>query len=141
MVLIFRTSRKIGILEICRPMDESSSQLHAALTRKLQTYASLLVALHQNNRWQLKILPWVVGVRGLYSTSSATPVFKFLSIPAAVAPTFLKRQSLNLSKPFTSSSNPVLCHALRPHNQATNAYGSFDTDDPGRNCTTNLVQS
>ncbi len=31
------------------------------------------------NPWQVQILPWVVGVRGLSITSSATPVFKFHS--------------------------------------------------------------
>ncbi len=45
MVLVFRTLEKVGLLEICSPMDESSSQLQAAIARKLRTYASLLTAL------------------------------------------------------------------------------------------------
>jgi hypothetical protein len=35
MILISQTSRKIGILGSCCPMDESCSQLHVALQRKL----------------------------------------------------------------------------------------------------------
>ena len=42
-----KQNKRIGILELCRPMDESPTQLQAALDRKLQTYAPLKVALQQ----------------------------------------------------------------------------------------------
>ena len=50
-------------------MDESPTQLQAAVDRKLQTYAPLKVALQRYpspaSGWTVEILPWVVGVRGL----------------------------------------------------------------------------
>ena len=66
MVLVSRILKKIGVLEICRPMDESSSQLQAATARKLRTYATLLTALktYLDDGWQVKwmrqwFLVWV----------------------------------------------------------------------------------
>jgi hypothetical protein len=41
MILISQKLRRIGILDLCRPMDESPSQLQAAADRKLQTYAPI----------------------------------------------------------------------------------------------------
>ena len=45
----------------------SSEQLAAAHERKMRTYAPLLEALqvYLDEGWQVEILPWVVGVRGL----------------------------------------------------------------------------
>ena len=45
MILISQKQKRISILELCRPMDESPTQLQAAVDRKLQTYAPLKVAL------------------------------------------------------------------------------------------------
>ena len=45
MILISQKQKRIGLLELCRPMDESPTQLQAAVDRKLQTYAPLKVAL------------------------------------------------------------------------------------------------
>jgi hypothetical protein len=108
MVLVSRTLKKIGLLEICRPIDESSSQLQAATARKLRTYAPLLTALkpYLDDGWQVQILPWVVGVRGLVITSFATPVFKFLSIPSDSRTELLEETTLESIKPLTYPQNP-----------------------------------
>jgi hypothetical protein len=100
MVLVSNTLKKIGLLEICRPIDESSSQLQAATVWKLQTNAPLLTALTQylDDGWQVQILPWVVGVHGLFITSSATPVFKFLSIPSDCSTELLEETTLESVK-------------------------------------------
>jgi hypothetical protein len=83
MILISQKQKRIGLLELCRPMDESPTQLQAAVDRKLQTYAPLKVALQRYpaSGWTVEILPWVVGVRGLLKVSVFAPIFKFLSIP------------------------------------------------------------
>ena len=79
MILISQKQKRIGILELCRPMDESPIQLQAAVDRKLQTYAPLKVALQQYpaSGWAVEILPWVVGIRGLLKVSTFTPIFNF----------------------------------------------------------------
>jgi hypothetical protein len=118
-------------------MDESSSQLQAAIARKLRIYAPLLSALKQylDDGWQVQILPWAVGVRGLFITSSATPVFKFpsLSIPSDSRTELLEETTLEYVKAL------YLLHrtcrlALLPHNRMTNVHGCFDSDGPGRSC-------
>jgi hypothetical protein len=35
MILISQKQKRIGLLELCRPMDESPTQLQAAVDRKL----------------------------------------------------------------------------------------------------------
>ena len=45
MIFISKKQKRIGLLELCRPMDESPTQLQAAVNRKLQTYVPLKVRL------------------------------------------------------------------------------------------------
>jgi hypothetical protein len=134
-VLVSRTLKKIGILEVCCPTDESSSQLQAVIALKLRTYATLLTALkpYLDDGWQVQILPWVVGMRGLFITSSVTPVFKFLSIPSDSHTELLEETTLE------SVRARYLLHrtrglALPPHNRMTYIQGCIDSDDPGRSC-------
>jgi hypothetical protein len=61
MNLVSRTLNKIGLLEICHPMDESSSQLHATMARKLRTNAPLLIVL------QPYLRVWLTGGKCKYS--------------------------------------------------------------------------
>jgi hypothetical protein len=70
VVLVSRSLMRIGLLDLCRPFDSQPEQLAAALTRKLCrvcTHGPLLEALlsYAERGWQVKILPWVVGVRGM----------------------------------------------------------------------------
>ncbi len=64
MLLISQKQKKIGLLELCRPMDESPTQLQAVVDQKLKTYATLKVVLQRYpaSGWTVEILPWVVGV-------------------------------------------------------------------------------
>ncbi len=41
MILISQKQKRIGLLELCRPMDASPTPLQAAVDRKVQTYAPL----------------------------------------------------------------------------------------------------
>ena len=102
MILISQKQKRIGLLELCRPMDESPTQLQAAVDRKLQTYAPLKVALQRYpaSGWTVEILPWVVGVRGLLKESVFAPIFKFLSIPTPRRITLLEETALESAKAF-----------------------------------------
>jgi hypothetical protein len=108
MLLISQKQKKIGLLELCRPMDESLTQLQAAVDRKLQTYAPLKVALQQYpaSGWTVEILPWVVGIRGLLKVSVFTPIFKFLSIPKSQRTALLEETALESAKALISSTRP-----------------------------------
>ena len=132
MILISQKQKKIGILEVCRPMDESLTQLQAAVDRKLQTYAPLKVALQQYSAsgWAVEILPWVVGVRGLLKVSTFTPVFKFLLIPYSQRTTLLEETALESTKAFYFLHQTRRA-AIHPRN---NLSGNFATDDAGRSC-------
>jgi hypothetical protein len=135
LILVSRTLKKIGLLEICCPMHESSSQLQAAIAWKLRTYAPLLADLQPclAGGWQVQILPWVVGVRGVFIASSATPVFKFLSIPSDSRTELLVESTLEYVKALYLLLR-IRRHALLPHNRMTDVHGCFDSDDPGRSC-------
>ncbi len=74
---------RIGLLDLCRPFDSQPEQLAAALKRKLCTYGPLLEALlsYAEHGWQVKILPWVVGVRGMIDEKSVSEILNFLRVP------------------------------------------------------------
>ncbi len=80
--------------------------------------------------WQVQILPWVVGVRGLFITSTATPVFKFLSIPSDCRTELLEETNLESVKALYLLHR-TRRHALPPHNRMTDVHGCFDFHDPG----------
>jgi hypothetical protein len=132
MILISQKQKRIGLLELCRPMDESPTQLQAAVDRKLQTYAPLKVALQRYpaSGWTVEILPWVVGVRGLLKVSVFAPIFKFLSIPTPRRITLLEETALESAKAFYFLHQTRRA-AILPQNTIS---GGFATDDPGRSC-------
>jgi hypothetical protein len=100
MILISQKQKRIGLLELCCPMDKSPTQLQVAVDRKLQTYAPLKVALQRYpaSGWTVEILPWVVGVRGLLKVSVFAPIF--LSIPTPRRITLLEETALESAKAF-----------------------------------------
>ncbi len=74
--------RRVALVELSRPMDESSEQLAAAHTMKLCTYRPLTEELqpYVDRRDQVEILHWVVGVHGLLDSSSITRILDFLLV-------------------------------------------------------------
>ena len=132
MILISQKLRRIGILDLCRPMDESPSQLQAAADRKLQTYAPIKVALQKYpaSGWTVEILPWVVGIRGLLKVSTFAPIFKFLIIPHSLRINLLEETAFESAKAFYFLHQTRRA-AIHPQNLVT---GSFSTDDAGRSC-------
>ena len=76
-------AQKIAILELCRPSDTSPEHLQAAYDRKLRLYGPLVDALSHyiDSGWSVKILPWVVGARGLVQERSLHHALEYLEIP------------------------------------------------------------
>ena len=81
-VPISAVTKKIGIQEFCRPSDSFSDQLLAAYDCKNLKYAIVERALHQYVAagWQVKVLPWVVGIRGLVEESGIHAAVEYLNI-------------------------------------------------------------
>ena len=123
-VAISAVKKRIGILEFCRPSDSFPDQLLAAYDRKNLKYAIIERALHQyvTEGWQVKVLPWVVGIRGLIEESSIHAAVEYLDISrnewaAAVACTVI-----------ASVESLAFMHRVRF--SSTNQGSVFDTNDP-----------
>ena len=76
-------AKKIAILELCRPSDTSPGQLQAAYERKINLYGPLAEALghYSDSGWSVKILPWVVGARGLVLEQAMHHALEYLEVP------------------------------------------------------------
>ena len=57
--------------------------LQEAHSRKIQPYSPLITALqaYVDSAWNVEILPWMVGARGMVRTELLTPALEFLEIP------------------------------------------------------------
>jgi len=135
MVIVSRALKKIALVEVCRPMDESADQLAAAESRKLRTYAPLLDALrkYEADGWQIEILPWVVGVRGLLMKAPTQHVLDFLAVPGKSWDGIIEGAAIASVKAFYLL-HQVRCKALHHGNQATGLSKNCDADDPSRSC-------
>ena len=76
-------AKKIAILELCRPSDISPGQLQAAYERKMNLYGPLVEALghYSDSGWSVKILPWVVGARGLVLERAMHHALEYIDVP------------------------------------------------------------
>ena len=84
--LIVSYARKtIAILDVIRPSDIRRERLCQAHQEKLTTYAPLCRALRINSEcnWEIRILPWVVGARGLVRHCALASALDFLDLPKA----------------------------------------------------------
>jgi hypothetical protein len=83
LVLISRSLHKIAILELCRPSDVRLARLQEAYQGKLTTYEPLHTALsgYTDDGWDVQVLPWVIGARGLIQIQHMESALKFLEIP------------------------------------------------------------
>jgi hypothetical protein len=82
LVLVSRSLKSIRLRDLCSPFDSHSELLSAARQRKLRTYGPLLAALRSYLEigWQVLILPWVVGVRGMVDAKSVLEILAFLRV-------------------------------------------------------------
>jgi hypothetical protein len=64
------------------PLQPLRLSLGVAIHRKLGSYGSLLEALRSyiERGWQVRILPWVVGVRGTIDAKSVSEILDFLQV-------------------------------------------------------------
>ena len=75
-------SKRIEILEFCRPTDSFPDQLQVARDLKNLKYAIVEEALRQYSTAgrQVKVLPWVVGIRGLVIEDGIHSALEFIGI-------------------------------------------------------------
>jgi hypothetical protein len=73
---------KLQLLNLFQPSDVQLERLQAAYQQKLATYTPLLTALEFNTKagWDIQILPWVVGARGMVQTDQLHRALQFLDI-------------------------------------------------------------
>ena len=150
MVLVSPALKRICLLELCRPFDSTSAKLAAAHKRKLRTYGPLLEALQSYvvRGWQVKILPWVVGVRGMVDKNSVCELLNFLQVPPERCARIVEDVALESVKALYSL-HQIRCQALRLNmqnagtrtrngasggNASASRHGTFDTDDPSASC-------
>ena len=150
LVLVSRSLKRIGLLDLCRPFDSQSDLLAAARQRKLRTYGPLLEALRSylESGWHVLILPWVVGVRGMVDVKSVSKILDFLqvcpkrrtkivedvaieSVKALYSLHQIRYQAfnLNLSRARLGSSK-----AASSRTTVQTKHGTLDTDDPTTRC-------
>ncbi len=72
LVLVSQSLRRIAIVEVSRPMDDSSEQLAAAHERKMRTPLPEALKVYLDEGWQVEIFPWVVGIRVQRRVAPAT---------------------------------------------------------------------
>jgi len=80
-IVISHTRKLIAIgPEISLPSDSHLNQLSEAYNRKKRRYTPLLTALQQyvDNGWTIRILPWIVGARGLICEGNISPLFSII---------------------------------------------------------------
>ena len=150
MVLVSLSLMRIGLLDLCRPFDSQPEQLAAALKRKLCTYGPLLEALqsYSDRGWQVQILPWVVGVRGMIDAKSVPEILNFLQVPRVRRARIIEDVAIESVKALYSL-HQIRYQALRLNMHkagtrtgktttggmlAASRHGAFDTDDPSTSC-------
>ncbi len=82
LVLVSRSLKRIGLLDLCRPFDSHSELRAAARQQKVRTYGPRLAALRSylKSGWQVLIPPWVVGFRGMVDAKSVLEILDFLRV-------------------------------------------------------------
>ena len=118
-------NKRIGILEFCRPSDSFPDQLKAAHDRKNLKYAVVEEALrlYSTAGWQVKILPWVVGIRGLVIEDGIHSALEFIG---------LQRKDWAAAVTITvvaSVESLAFMHRVRFSSICQSKV--FDTNDPG----------
>ena len=76
LVLVSRSLKRFGLLNLFCPFNSHSELLAAARQRKLRPYGPLLEALQSylESWWRVLILPWVAGVRGMVDAKSMSEI-------------------------------------------------------------------
>ena len=91
-------------------ISEGRRSIQQAVERKIETYGALATGLRQRYgrlNWQVEILPWVVGVRGVVDAAGIHRALEFLDIPVQ------RRQALIRSTALASVQSFVFLHRVR----------------------------
>ena len=84
-LICFSSAQKKIVIgpEVSLPSDSLPGAIQEAHDRKLKSYGPLIVALQDYTAagWTVKILPWIVGARGMINRASLTAALQFLEIP------------------------------------------------------------
>ena len=125
-IVISHTKRLIAIgPEISLPSDSHINQLSEAYNRKIMRYTPLLTALQQyaESGWTIRILPWIVGARGLICEQHLTSALDFLGIPQS-------RWSVIIASTVQESIETLACmHKIRYSMQCKQTISTIK--DPG----------
>ena len=124
-IAISYTSKKIAIgPEVCRPSDTRAENLVEAYQRKIKAYHPILVALKNYiaSGWTIRIIPWVVGARGLVHEQSLQDALEFLDIP--------REQRSPIVRDTVRASVEALAFMCRLRFSPSLQNRTFDTDDP-----------
>ena len=127
LMLISHSRCKIAILELCRPSDVRLARLQEAYQGKLTTYEPLRTALHSYTQdgWDVRILPWVVGARGLIQAQHMGNALEFLEIPQKA------RQSIIDDTVCAALAALAFMHRTRfSTHSSSSASGSGSADNP-----------
>ena len=76
---------------------ESRNRIRAAADRKRDKYQRIVDALHTNygsRGWEVAVLPWVVGVRGVTDAAGIREAMEFLGIPSSQWSTILRKSAV-----------------------------------------------
>ena len=76
---------------------ESRNRIRAAADRKRDKYQRIVDALHTNygsRGWEVAVLPWVVGVRGVTDAAGIREAMEFLGIPSSQWTTILRKSAV-----------------------------------------------
>ena len=117
--------RKIAIgPEVTIPSDSRPQSLTAAYDRKLQSYRPLTAALqgYINSGWDVCVLPWVVGARGMARRNHLIKALEFLEIP--------KQKWTSIIECTVRASVEGLAYMHRIRFSTSTQHSIFDTDDP-----------
>ena len=98
-----------------------------AYDRELQVYGPLRVALHKyiSSGWTVRVLPWIVGARGLIYEQSVQAALEFLEIP--------RKQWSSIVRSTVQESVEALAFMCKLRFSPSSQNRIFDTDDPRSN--------
>ena len=82
-VFVSDATKRIALVDLCRPADGHPHQLVKAGVLKQQRYGPLVEALahYSDNGWLIHVFPWVVGIRGMIDPRFISALLGFLNVP------------------------------------------------------------
>ena len=117
--------RKIAIgPEVTIPSDSRLQALTEAYDRKIKCYWPLTVALqgYVDSGWDVCVLPWVVGARGMARRDQLTQALEFFDIP--------KQKWTSIIECPVRASVERLAYMHQIRFSTSTQHRNFDTDDP-----------